>query len=561
MRFINTASLEMRNFAIDDAPPYAVLSYIWGDEEMSFHELQEMREGKYESQEGRERKRQGYDKIRQFCKAAQRAGIAWAWLDSCCINQIDAVEKEEAARAFSSLYSKAMVCYVLLWDIAAGHNDVATSRWFERVWIWQETLLTKEVVFYDRKWKPIGHICTHGSDCPMQILSPSLHEQISQATGISLAYLRGEKPMQSTDNIDEIGWLINHPHDIPWLINHPQATMVDVFKVMTRNRRNELADNDSQQPEELENSIDDLDRNADGYIIEELESDQEVESEAESVFSVPSYATSLSSIASLVDGEEIRAMIQTLFHNAEVIELPVSAMKSSLMSQARLSRNLRRLIVAFGNNLSGEANGRDQTRVARLFASNRRAARVASDCIEHASKLALSSSSSDEPRDQLVIRTHEFDSDNEGYPSTTSELSESGDGVESSNIAELKRFCMTSVAYAEFRARLLEFVHQPYKRKIDGVLEANLTKRATGGTYGSVEQIKDELCWVPPELIFYKSTDSFTMVDRAKELVELWMNETWLWWPLRQRRHRLPSGRVRVGWTCVSSLRESLYSV
>jgi len=254
-------------------------------------------------------------------------------------------------------------------------------------------------------------------------------------------------------------------------------------------------------------------------------------------------------------------MIQTLFRNAEVIELPVSAMKSSLMSQARLSRNLRRLIVAFGKDLSGEANGGDQTRVARLFASNSRAARVASDCIEHASKLALSDPSRTMPRDQLPIRVDGSDSDDDDRSSTASELSGSGDDVESSNIAELKRFCMTSVAYATFRSKLLEFVHQPYKRKIDDVLEANLTKGATSGAYGSVEQIKDELCWVPPDLIFYRSTDSFTMVDRAKELVEFWMNETWLWWPLRQRRYRLPSGCVRVGWTCVSCPRETLCSI
>jgi len=259
LRFIDTATLKIRNFTIDDAPPYAVLCHVWGDEEISFQELQEISERAQEPQAGA-REKKGYYKIRQLCRAVRRAGIELAWLDSCCINQNDLAERDQTILALASLYSNAEACYVLLEDTTAGHSDIVLSPPLSRGWTSQELLLSKEVVFYDRKWKPMGRICNHGSDCPMQNITPSLDEQISAATGISLACLRGEELMRPTDHRDGIGWLINHP----------QATMVDFVHMMTRNTRDELADDGSQQSEELENSTDDLDRTDGGNIIEEL---------------------------------------------------------------------------------------------------------------------------------------------------------------------------------------------------------------------------------------------------------------------------------------------------
>lgn len=189
--------------------------------------------------------------------------------------------------------------------------------------------------------------------------------------------------------------------------------------------------------------------------------------------------------------------------------------------------------------------------VAWLFAWRARGSRVALQCLERA--LVLAHSSLYETRGQRLNRrstNNDRDSEDLELPNAESR---------SYTAAKIIDFCLGSVAYAQFKEDLLEAVLQPYKRKVDKLLET-CSVRSTGDRgFATIAQIKDELSWVPPDLIHFQSTDLFTLSDWLKERVELGMNEIWQWWPLRQRRHRLGKGWVRIGWTCVSRMKNTRY--
>jgi hypothetical protein len=53
-------------------PPYAILSHKWGEQEVSFTELNEP---------GLDRK-PGYSKIKDFADCAKANGIEWVWVDT-----------------------------------------------------------------------------------------------------------------------------------------------------------------------------------------------------------------------------------------------------------------------------------------------------------------------------------------------------------------------------------------------------------------------------------------------------------------------------------------------
>jgi hypothetical protein len=75
MRLLDTSTLQFREFHGKHIPYYAILSHTWGEEEISFQELQDSR--------GKEKI--GFEKITQCCALASRDGWLYVWIDTCCI--------------------------------------------------------------------------------------------------------------------------------------------------------------------------------------------------------------------------------------------------------------------------------------------------------------------------------------------------------------------------------------------------------------------------------------------------------------------------------------------
>jgi hypothetical protein len=60
----------------DEVPAYAILSHTWQDgEEVTYGEMIE----------GSNNNKAGYDKIRFCAQQAQRDGLEYFWIDTCCV--------------------------------------------------------------------------------------------------------------------------------------------------------------------------------------------------------------------------------------------------------------------------------------------------------------------------------------------------------------------------------------------------------------------------------------------------------------------------------------------
>lgn len=118
---------------------FAILSHTWGEDELSFPELQNVK-----SNESSElKKSKGYRKIKDRCKlAASDVGQhQYIWIDTCCIDKTSSAELSETINPMYRWYEEAEVCYAYLDDVdSAGRSDsslmkrIERSRWFTRGW-------------------------------------------------------------------------------------------------------------------------------------------------------------------------------------------------------------------------------------------------------------------------------------------------------------------------------------------------------------------------------------------------------------------------------------------
>jgi hypothetical protein len=68
MRLLNTSTIQFEEFPGDDLPHYAILSHTWGEEEVSFQDMQN----------GDGKDKAGHAKIKTCCALAARE-----WLEVC----------------------------------------------------------------------------------------------------------------------------------------------------------------------------------------------------------------------------------------------------------------------------------------------------------------------------------------------------------------------------------------------------------------------------------------------------------------------------------------------
>ena len=170
-------------------PSYAILSHTWGDEEVSFQDLQELRRDGGESPTARHVVSQmGYRKIERCCQQALREGYDWVWIDTCCIDKTSSSELSEAINSMFRWYKNSAKCYAYLEDVSAADGPVDApessfrqSRWFTRGWTLQELLAPRSLEFLDASWMSLGKLTA----------SSSLARAISAVTTIPEEYFFG----------------------------------------------------------------------------------------------------------------------------------------------------------------------------------------------------------------------------------------------------------------------------------------------------------------------------------------------------------------------------------
>ncbi|KAI4246670.1 MAG: hypothetical protein LQ352_006334 [Teloschistes flavicans] len=190
MHLLNTASLELRHVLTYDEYPYAILSHTWGDDEISFQDIQKP--------ECRELK--GYRKIKSFCSTVFSAGLEWAWIDTCCIDKSSSAELSEAINSMYDWYYHADYCYAHLADLDPAWKegdrkteDLRQCRWFRRGWTLQELLAPSNIHFFDSEWCYLGDKHT-------------LLDQISSATGIDTVYIKDRTQIRKASVAARMSW-------------------------------------------------------------------------------------------------------------------------------------------------------------------------------------------------------------------------------------------------------------------------------------------------------------------------------------------------------------------
>ncbi|KAL5316190.1 hypothetical protein ACEPPN_015235 [Leptodophora sp. 'Broadleaf-Isolate-01'] len=180
----SSGDLSLTEDIIDNGklPPYAILSHTWTEgQEVSFQELLA----------GKNKAISGYDKIRFCGERAERDGLQYFWVDTCCIDKSNSAELSEAINSMFRWYRAAARCYVYLSDVSSlaerTHGQLAplpineafrASRWFTRGWTLQELLAPASVEFLSREGIRLGD-------------KESLEQEIHEITGIAVQALQG----------------------------------------------------------------------------------------------------------------------------------------------------------------------------------------------------------------------------------------------------------------------------------------------------------------------------------------------------------------------------------
>ncbi|KAH7323864.1 heterokaryon incompatibility protein-domain-containing protein, partial [Rhexocercosporidium sp. MPI-PUGE-AT-0058] len=149
-------------------PAYAILSHTWGNEEVTYEDLNKGK-GKNKTVN-----KAGWRKI-QFCaKQAAVDGLEYFWVDTCCIDKKSSSELTEAINSMYMWYESAAICYVYLVDLPGGYSppmdneegtrlhqkdwvsSLAGCGWFRRGWTLQELIAPKQLVFFGNDGNFIG---------------------------------------------------------------------------------------------------------------------------------------------------------------------------------------------------------------------------------------------------------------------------------------------------------------------------------------------------------------------------------------------------------------------
>lgn len=209
-RLLNTSSLELRQFLGSQIPAYAILSHRWTQEEVLFEEISKER-----SHEGLPER---YQKVVGACRVAQRHGLDWIWVDTCCIDKRSSAELSEAINSMYAWYHHATACYAYLGDISVerDRSTLRTSSWFTRGWTLQDLIASRSTTlfFYDQDWRDLG-------------TKSSLRAELSTITGIPTEVLESGA-LKSRSLAERVSWA---SHRITTRVEDMAYSLLGIFDI------------------------------------------------------------------------------------------------------------------------------------------------------------------------------------------------------------------------------------------------------------------------------------------------------------------------------------------
>ncbi|KAL6924011.1 hypothetical protein ACHAP8_007333 [Fusarium lateritium] len=193
MWLINTSTITLERANPDDfhSTPYAILSHTWAKEEVTFEDMTNQEQVKCML---------GYTKIENTCRLARERGLAYAWVDTCCIDKRSSAELAEAINSMFRWYKQATVCFAHLDDLLpsvekeiVAFDRLNSCRWFTRGWTLQELIGPKNLEFYDYAWNYVGRKTDIGS-------------LISDITGIRRHVLEDSSILETVPIANRMSW-------------------------------------------------------------------------------------------------------------------------------------------------------------------------------------------------------------------------------------------------------------------------------------------------------------------------------------------------------------------
>jgi hypothetical protein len=181
MRLLNVHTRQLREFH-DTPPSYAILSHRWTEDEVAYSDAQDLAKAS---------QKKGFGKIKFICEQAQKDGLGWVWVDTCCIDKSSSAELTEALNSMFRWYEDAAVCYAYLDDVkndlgepfeTSALEHLRRSEYFKRGWTLQELCAPRHIEFFDVDGRKIG--------------GPGILTEVSRITEIPLAVLDHSKSLQ-----------------------------------------------------------------------------------------------------------------------------------------------------------------------------------------------------------------------------------------------------------------------------------------------------------------------------------------------------------------------------
>jgi hypothetical protein len=167
MWLLDCKTLGLKPYYGTNIPPYVILSHAWGENEVSFQQINGPRE--------QIQSYAGFIKIQKCCAQAATDGFEHVWIDTCCIDKTNSAELSEAINSMFNWYRDATECYIYLADVTGVH-DMDKSRWYTRGWTLQELIAPDSAIFFNKEWSDFG-------------TKSSLVENISSITNIPVPVL------------------------------------------------------------------------------------------------------------------------------------------------------------------------------------------------------------------------------------------------------------------------------------------------------------------------------------------------------------------------------------
>ncbi|KAJ0122308.1 HET domain-containing protein [Diaporthe amygdali] len=176
----------------EQPPPYAILSHVWGDGEVTFQDCDGVDDITAKSSITLKK---GFAKIVAACERALQDGIGYVWVDTCCIDKSSSAELSEAINSMFRWYEMSQICYAYLDDLHDRFNlrYLRKSKWFTRGWTLQELIAPVEVMFLTADWQDIG-------------TKTQFAEQISRITRIRECILVDGLYAHDTSIAEKISW-------------------------------------------------------------------------------------------------------------------------------------------------------------------------------------------------------------------------------------------------------------------------------------------------------------------------------------------------------------------